>query len=310
MAKVSTIIPTYNCEQYIRETIESALSQTYKDMEFIVVDDGSTDRTEEIIKSFSPKLKYIHYNENQGPSAARNRGIKEAQGEYVAFLDHDDIWMPTKIEEQIKLFENNKDLALAYSNFCYVDHRNVEMGALFDTVKPQRGFVFEKLILDNFVPTTSVIAKKKILEEVGGFNERFMISHDFDLYLRIAERYQIDFIDSPLVKHRIYPDSASSKKRKIMLEETINITTFYKDRIRLTNTALARELDKRIAKYIFYMALWMLEHANRKEALSRYFDSVRTGAFDYKILLGGVFFIIPRFISIPLMRKLIKINRT
>jgi len=116
LAKVSTIIPAYNCERYIKETIESVLSQTYKDIELIIIDDGSTDRTGEIVRSFESKVEYIRQSKNTGPSAARNRGIEKAKGEYIAFLDGDDVWMPTKIEEQIKLLESNKDIALVYSN--------------------------------------------------------------------------------------------------------------------------------------------------------------------------------------------------
>ena len=222
MAKVSTIIPTYNCESYIKETLESVLSQTYKDIELIVVDDGSTDRTREIIESFKPRLKYILQDKNTGPSAARNKGIEQAKGKYIAFLDHDDVWMPNKIEEQIKLLESNKkDVALVYSDGYNVTPSGSQVSALFDITKPHRGFVFEELLSDNFIPTSSVVVKKEILREVGRFNERFLISQDFDLYLRIAECHKIDFVDLPLFKHRIYPDSASSKKRKILLDDVI-----------------------------------------------------------------------------------------
>ena len=309
MAKVSVVIPAYNCERYIKETIESALSQTYKDIELIVVDDGSTDGTGEIVKSFSSKLKYVPQNKNTGPSAARNEGIKMATGEYVAFLDHDDVWMPNKIERQIRLFEDNGETALTYSNYLYVGQSGKEMGTLFDTVRPHRGFIFEHLILDNFVPTSSVVFKKKVLDEIGGFKERFLIAHDFELYLRIAERYKADFISTPLVRRRIYPASASIEGRKIMLEETIGIIKNYRDKINSRNPLLARRVDKRIAKYMFYIAIWFLEHGDKREAIAGYSDCIKTKAIDYKIALASLFFIMPRFVSIPLMKKLIKINR-
>lgn len=306
--KVSVIIPAYNSELYIREAIESALAQTYKDLEIIVIDDDSTDKTGQIAKSFGSGLTYIRHNHNRGPSAARNTGIKHVNGEYIAFLDSDDIWLPNKIQEQIKLLENNKDIALVYSDGYRVNLSGLEMGLLFNIVKPYRGFVFEELILDNFIPTSSVIVRKDILNEVGTFNDRFLISQDFDLYLRIAESYEIDFVDAPLFKYRIYPDSASSKKRDVMLDDVIFITKFYQEKISFDNPRLAQKLDKRIAKYMFYIAIWSLEHTSRREAINRYIACLKTGAFDYKIALGSLFFIMPKFISNLLVRNLVKIQ--
>lgn len=308
MAEVSTIIPAYNCEDYIKETVESVLAQTYKDIEIIVVDDGSTDRTGEILKDFGSKVEYIRQSKNTGPSAARNKGIERARGKYIAFLDHDDVWTPNKIEEQIKLLESNKDLALAYSNCYNVNQSDLAIGTLFDIARPHRGFVFENLLLDNFIPTSSVVVRKEILNEVGGFNERFLISQDFDLYLRIAQRYEIDFVNFPLLKHRVYSGSTSNRKRKTLLDEAIYITKFYRDKVALNNPRLAQKVDRRIAKYMFYIAIWSLEHANRREALKRYFDCVKTAVFDYKIALGFIFFITPKFISTALVKKLVKIQ--
>lgn len=309
MTKVSVIIPAYNCEHYIKDTVESVLSQTYEDIELIIIDDGSTDRTREIVKRFGSKVEYVYQDKNVGPSATRNRGIEQAKGKYIAFLDHDDVWMPNKIEEQIKLLENNKDIALVYSNGCSINSSGVQVSStLFDIAKPHRGFAFEELILDNFIPTSSVIVRKQILNEVGGFNERFLISQDFDLYLRIAEDHEIDFVDALLFKRRIYPDSASNKKRKVLLDDVISITKFYRKKIGFNNPRLVQKLDRKIAKYMFHVAIWSLDHTNRQEALGRYFDCIRTRAFDYKIILGSIFFIMPRFISTPLVRNLVKVQ--
>lgn len=308
MAKVSIIIPAYNAEPYIQEAIESALSQTYKDIELIVVDDGSTDRTFEIVKKFGSKVKYARHNEIKGPSAARNTGIIETKGEYIAFLDADDVWMPAKIEDQIRLFETSEDLALVYSNCYKINRLGEQIGIFPDPVELHRGSVFEKLLLDNFITTSSVIVKREVLNEIGLFDENFLASQDYDLYIKIAERHKIDFIDSPLVKYRVHPDGISSRKRRLMLEEAIKITRFYRDKISSKNPGLARKLDKRAAKYMFYIAIWLLEHAKRREAVKAYLDCMKTKAFDWKIILGSVFFIMPKFISTPLMKSFIKIR--
>lgn len=310
MAKISTIIPAYNCADHIRETIESVFSQTVKDMELIVVDDGSADKTGDVLQSFGSKLRHIRHKENRGPSAARNSGVKESKGEYIAFLDHDDVWLPDKIEEQLKLFEKNKDLGLVYSNFYYVDMAGAQMGELFDNIKPHRGLVFEKLIMSNFIPTSSVMVRKKVLDEVGLFDENFLISQDYDLYIRIAERCRIDFVERPLLKYRVHPASFSTRRRKLALDETICITKFYRDKVRRNNGQLARRLDNAIAKYMFYKAVWSLENDTRLTAIKEYLESLRTGAFDYKIALGSVFFLMPRFISGPLTEKLMKVRKS
>jgi glycosyltransferase involved in cell wall biosynthesis len=308
LAKVSAIIPAYNCERYIKETVESVLAQTYKDIELIVVDDGSTDRTGEILKTFGFRVKYIYQSKNTGPSGARNKGIERAEGEYIAFLDHDDVWMPNKIEEQIKLLEGNEDVALVYSNGYYVGPSGLTRGTLFDNIKPHRNFVLEELLVNSFIPTSSVVVKKQILNKVGWFSERFLVTQDFDLYLRIAEQHKIDFVGSPLLKHRVHPDSLSNRKRRLMLEEAISIIKFYRDKIAFNNQHLARIVDRNIAKYMFYLAIWLLCNAGRRKAIMRYLDCIKTGAFDYKIALGSVFFIMPKFISTPMVKNLIKID--
>lgn len=245
---ISVIIPAYNAERYIKEAIESALSQTYKDIEIIVINDGSTDRTGDIafqcFQHESQRVLIVH-QKNKGASAARNTGIKYAKGEYIAFLDADDVWLPNKLQKQIALLENDKDLALVYSN-CY---RNTD--TLFDIAKPHRGFAFSELILDNFIPTSSVVVRKSILDKVGVFNESFLISQDFDLWLRIAHAHKIDFVDLPLVKYEMDSDGLS-KKRIPVLKEVIKIVA--------KNRAY-----KQVLRYVFYIVLELIKRKNDRD---------------------------------------------
>ncbi|HPP08870.1 MAG TPA: glycosyltransferase family A protein, partial [bacterium] len=121
MAKVSVIVPVYNAERFIGETLRSVLCQTYKDIEVIVVDDGSTDHSVEVIKKYNdPRIMLIR-QQNRGVSAARNTGIKSSNGKFIALLDHDDLWLAEKIEKQMILFEKNPDVALVYSDISYID---------------------------------------------------------------------------------------------------------------------------------------------------------------------------------------------
>ncbi len=206
MAKVSVIIPTFNRANYICETIDSVLSQTYKDYEIIVVDDGSTDNTKEVISKYNEKIRYF-YQENKGVSAARNYAISNAKGEYVAFLDDDDIWLQNKLEKQIDVLDKNPDLGFVCSDTYVIDGS----GKIINLWK--RGIhnheTFESLYEADFTFTLTVVARRRCLEEVGFFDETLSISQDYDLWLRLAKKYAFKHIGSPLAKYRLHAKNVS-----------------------------------------------------------------------------------------------------
>ncbi len=222
--KVSVVIPTYNCAQYITEAVESVLNQTYKDFEIIVVDDGSRDNTKEVIKRYLNKIKYI-YQQNSGPSAARNRGIKEAKGEYIAFLDADDIWLPQKLELQIKFME--KEVGLIFSDMILFNEKGIiknsflkeklffnklSIKPLSSTEKVIYDNVFNALLQENFIPTNTVIVKKECFNKVGFFDETLFSVEDRDMWLRIGLFYDIGFINFPLVLKRFHETNISANQ--------------------------------------------------------------------------------------------------
>lgn len=217
MSKVSVIIPTYNYAHYIEEAIDSVLAQTYKDYEIIVVDDGSTDNTKEVVSKYGPKIKYI-YQENQGLSAARNTGIKNSNGEYIAILDSDDLWLPWKIEKQMKLFEANSGVGLVYSDGFAFGEEGVFDDFLFEeNMNFYRGRVFDKLLLNNFIPCPSALVKRDCFNKVGLFDTSLDACEDWDMWLRISLHYEIDYVNEPLVKHREHKGSMQTKVE--MMEE-------------------------------------------------------------------------------------------
>jgi len=217
MSKVSVIIPTYNYGHYIEEAIDSVLAQTYKDYEIIVVDDGSTDNTEEVVSKYGPKIKYI-YQENQGLSAARNTGIKKSNGEYIAILDSDDLWFPWKLEKQMKLFEANSVLGLVYSDGFAFSEKGVFDDFLFgENTNFYRGRVFDKLLLNNFISCPSALVKRDCFNKVGLFDTSLDACEDWDMWLRISLYYEIDYVNEPLVKHREHKGSMHTKAE--MMEE-------------------------------------------------------------------------------------------
>lgn len=215
MPNVSIIIPMYNAEKYIKEAIDSVLKQTYKDFEIIVIDDGSTDNTKSKLLDYGSQIKYI-YQENAGPAVARNRGIKEAKGEYIAFLDADDIWMPEKLERQIRKLKNNSEFGVIHT-----DRLRLEPDG---SVKPNEkivpeGFIFEELLRNNFIICSSVLVKKECFNEVGLFDEdRKNRAEDYDMWLRISRKYAISFIAEPLIKYRVNMNGYNRSNIKAMYD--------------------------------------------------------------------------------------------
>jgi len=199
---VSVIIPTYNRAHLVGRAIRSVLNQTYQDFEIIVVDDGSTDNTEEVVKGFNDdRIRYIRHDENRGGAAARNTGIKAAQGEYIAFLDSDDEWLPEKLERQVKAFEKSDSrVGVIYTGSIAVS-QNGE--ATTDYKAPKlRGSILRELLISNQIigGGSNVMVKRELLKKLGGFDEALPSCQDWDLWLRLASICQFDFVDAPLVR--------------------------------------------------------------------------------------------------------------
>jgi glycosyltransferase involved in cell wall biosynthesis len=231
MAKVSIVIPCYNVQNYIELCLESVISQTYKDYEIIIVDDGSTDSTSAIINSFRTKhkdlieLKYI-YQTNKGVSSARNRGIKESSGEYIAFIDSDDKWREDSLEKKMKLFMSN-NISCVYSDVMlnYPNDNQISIKSLYG--KLIKGNIYPEILEHNYI-NINVVLKKTVLEDCGLFDETLMTCEDYDMWIRIASRgYLFDFVDIPLTYITIRESSLSR-----------NVLQMYKDMIRVYDKVL------------------------------------------------------------------------
>jgi len=243
-AKVSVNICCYNPEKFIRNTIQSVLDQTFQDFEIIIIDDGSKDRTGEIIKSINdPRIKY-YYQENQGLSPSRNRAMELSSGEYIAFLDHDDLWEKDKLEKQMALFESNPDLGLVYSD-CYVYNlKNKKKIKYSDLVKFHRGKVIDGLFYEDFMPLLMIMVKKEIIKEIGGFDENFQIAEDYDFLVRLADKYEVDYVPESLGTYLIH-EGNNIRKKLILFSEEINIMNKYRARFKEIKEG---EFKKRVGK--------------------------------------------------------------
>ncbi len=204
---VSVVIPAYN-SIYVRDAIVSILSQTHQDLEVIVVDDGSPGTAIETICAEFPKVRFLR-QKNSGPSVARNYGIREAKGDWIAFLDDDDIWLPEKLAKQVEFIESHpmKDrIGLLYTG-QYMFH---DEGVLGSKVDDASGMIYQYLLFGNFIGTcSSIMIPKHVFACVGDYDEKLICSQDFDLYLKIAREFEIHSIPEPLIKYRTRPDQIS-----------------------------------------------------------------------------------------------------
>jgi glycosyltransferase involved in cell wall biosynthesis len=227
----SIIMPTYNRVHYIADAIQSVLVQSYKNWELIVVDDASTDNTKEIINEFLHKSQQIHYikqDKNRGPSAARNVGISKARGEYIAFLDSDDIWHPEKLSQFMKLILKYPRGKLFYSDLRIFEGDEIMPKTYFQQqeIPPMQGHISIHLI--PFVPVlpSAVVIKKEVFHRIGLFDEDVFVAEDIDIVSRIIKKYPIYFVGMPLTYYRIHPGQIVKNSELVMNEKIRTIKKY------------------------------------------------------------------------------------
>ena len=197
--QVSVIIPTYNRSWVIKEAIDSVLAQDYKDFELIVVDDGSTDHTSEVLDSYRNDIK-VFSQKNKGVSAARNRGIAEASGKFIAFLDSDDLWLPQKLTVQIEFFNQTPDALICQTEEVWI-RNGLRVNPRKRHKKPS-GMIFKPSLELCLVSPSAVMIRRSLFDRVGGFDEALPACEDYDLWLRISCRFPVHLIDAPLIVKR------------------------------------------------------------------------------------------------------------
>jgi glycosyltransferase involved in cell wall biosynthesis len=227
--KVSVILPTYNRAHLIDRAIRSVLSQTYQDFELIVIDDGSTDKTEEVVKSFNDsRIRYFQQNVNKGPAAARNIGIKAANGEYIAFQDSDDEWLPEKLEKQVEIIKNvPHDVGVIYSDILRI-YEDQTIGywrsptVIYGKIINQKSLDYQVMNLT----ILSTLIRKECFDHIGIFNEKFPQLEDLDLLIRILKNYHFIHIKEPLAKYYAMEGISSNRKtfiaRKLLIDLYFN----------------------------------------------------------------------------------------
>ncbi len=215
MPRVSVVIPTYNQASFLGEAVGSALAQTYRDFEVIVIDDGSTDNTPEVASSFPPAVRYFR-QENRGISAARNRGIELANGEYLAFLDSDDILLENALEKSVAFMDQHPEAGFCYGQVYSIDEKGRPMrlsrlrGARASCIRDGREQIARMLWRGDIAPS-AVLARRSCVEEAGLFNTNVHMGEDVDMWLRLAMRYAVGYLAEPVAKYRVNPQSITAQ---------------------------------------------------------------------------------------------------
>ena len=219
MPEVSVIIPTYNSARYLVEAVDSVLAQSYKEFEILVIDDGSTDETPAVMKKYGPPVRYIR-QKNGGVSAARNKGIEESTGLYVAFLDADDTWLPNKLERQISELRAHQNYRFCYSDFIPVtsDLEPLEV----DRLDPQGTALEDLLLRGNVVGSIcTVLCDRALFDVVGGFDLSLSQCADWDMWVRLARVTDFLYLDDRLVTYRKHDTNMSGNPELLELDSIL-----------------------------------------------------------------------------------------
>lgn len=254
---VSIIMPVHNGQKFITKSIESVLEQSYENWELIIVNDGSTDLTEEIVIKFqnlTNKVKYF-YKVNEGQVKATNFGILKSNGDYVAFLDSDDLWESDKLNKQVNFISKNKNIDFLYAKYNSID----EYGNLLSTNNSHGSLNHhEDLLKRCFIGRLTVMVKKSILVELDLFDEFLHSTDDWDMWIRISKKFQLSFLDEVVASYRIHPQSMS----KNSYNQLLNVSKVYAKHV-FSNSELNKQF-KNDVKWI-ELKIYLSSFLNEKK---------------------------------------------
>jgi glycosyltransferase involved in cell wall biosynthesis len=298
--RVSVIIPSYNCEAYIEQTLHSVLAQTHADVEVLVVDDGSTDRTRERVRGFGSRVQLIE-QANQGVCSARNRGFEASSGGFVCFLDHDDHWFDWKLRAQINAFEADPDLGVVFTDFTlWYPHEGVfpeaqtlapDTAALGRIDEAYSGYIYHQFLLDCWALTSTAMIRRDVFAASGGFDITLPYSEDWDLWIRLARQVRFLKLAAPSTLYRQHPAQGNRKLRDLdyrtALLEKASRTWGLSSR---DGRALQPSVfNRNLARYHLQFALHHLQHGQRGVALRSLAKAVRRHPSKIKLyaLIGA-----------------------
>jgi glycosyltransferase involved in cell wall biosynthesis len=281
--KVSVIVPVFNGAKYIEASIRSALAQNYANLEIVVVNDGSTDSTSQEIESFLNLPNFLYVEQaNLGVAAARNKGLLHATGEIIAFLDHDDLWLPHKIKLQVEYLISHPEVALVHSNYSAIDATGNPAVLQLSPQWPTNveGRCFKDLFTRNRLALLTVLVRKKCLDRAGLFNEQMSAAEDYELWLRLAWYYPFGYMPERLALYRIHNSNASQNLLNMELMELGAINSVLAQFPEIPRTIGNRLVRKRLAELNYVVgSLYMWQEEDFKTARRFFLQSFKARPF-------------------------------
>lgn len=268
MPRVSVVIPTYNCERFLGRTISSALAQTYRDFELIVVDDGSTDDTRSLVAGYGDAVRYV-YQPNQGASAARNSALSRAGGEFIAYLDADDLWSPEKLACQVEYLDAHPTCGFVHTEVSVIDEQDKVLHARFnhDTGRavPQ-GRCVRDILLRSHIQTLTVLERRIAFSDAGNFDLRLPVAQDYLHWILVVLRgYEVGYLSKPWGCYRWRAGSLMSNQRRL-LNDFVKIYEIVLTEHSLERTHGAEMME--IVKEQLYTTQRQLAYVERQECLT------------------------------------------
>jgi glycosyltransferase involved in cell wall biosynthesis len=255
---ISVIIPTYNSASVLSEAIESAIAQTYRPLEIIVVDDGSKDDTSAVVSKYGDQVHYIH-QQNTGPAGARNRGILASRGELLAFLDADDQWLPEKLSKQYATIAEEGDIALIHSDVFYWRSDTGEKYLQELGRNVYAGNCYAELLTQNRIINSSVLMRKRCIDQIGYFDDKLFGTEDWDLWIRIARHFRFAYLNEALVAYRIHPNNISGNSLRMRENELLVIEKYLMDDSNARGTFPKGVMEKRLFDLCFGISFHYME---------------------------------------------------
>ncbi len=273
MSRVSVIIPCYNYARFLPAAIDSALRQTVRDAEIIIVDDGSTDETAQVAQRFGDRVRYVR-QDNRGLSAARNSGCRIATGEYFAFLDADDLWEPEKLQRQLAVFERDPAVGLVSGQMRLIDGAGAPMPG--DKPGTAPGETLAEIVHWGTAAPSTFMVRRGCFEEVRGFDEQLKAMEDLDFCLRIARRHRIVHLPDPVGSYRVHGPSLSGKPEKVYPSYIAIFERLLRDPEARDSRGLIR---RRLARYRYLWGAHQMKSGAAREGASSIGRSLSTWPF-------------------------------
>lgn len=322
MDTISVILPTYNRANYIKDAIESVLNQTYRNIELLIIDDGSTDNTQAVIEHYlkDNRIRYIK-QKNSGAAAARNKGLELSKGKYVAFLDSDDIWEKDKLEIQIEVMNTLPDVAIVFSDFSakrqdgliekshirtyfmVLDTYKLSYGDVFshrNTLKNGEkvywGDIYKTMIFGNIILTSTTLFRQEVFNSAGVFDINYKTLEDYDLFLKLTKGFTAAFIDKPIICYR-YSEKQLSGDLFFGKLCTNLIDIFNKNIASIKDEEFLqknrKKIKQRLGIYHAMQAYYHFSHDNMAQAAKSYWQSIHNNPGNYRSYIYLLFSILP-----------------